>query len=547
MNMGKERREWMDDCLAGGRWVGLLASGALAAGLALPARGQLLGQSLFPPDNPWNQNVGAAPVATNSEAVMALIGLTTPFHPDWGDDDPGNGESPLYGIPYNVVHGSRVAAVTVVVDDYADESDLEPVPIPAKAVVEGDYQDGPNPNGAGYNQGQRGDSHLIVWDADSNAGYELYGATRPDDPYLFDGVTPHTDGLWHAAQESVWYFQTNYFRPLGYTSADAAGLPILAGLARPDEGLPASAGGLGAIRHALRMTLPGGIVSGQYLYPASHVVAASGVLPFGARLRLRNSEAVNNVVAGMGPQAQILARAMQQYGLILADIGSAMYVTGTSASESDGNQTVLVWNMDDVLGLRALTAGDFDVVDLTPVVVGVSPAAGPAGGMVTITGQNFSGAAGQITVYFGPNPDAQPQVLGDSQISAAVPPGSGSVEVRVRSGRDEPDTYDGPWANMNEPIFGYGVSASSTGDSFVYTNGPVIERVQVTGGSLVASGVYSGGAGVTYDVLASTDVSLPLSQWEALASGTFDSGGNFSFTDSVPGIATARFYVVKAP
>src|SRR5262249_21760164 len=163
-------------------------------------------------------------------------------HPDWGEDSASNGSSPLYGIPYNVVHGNSTAKVNVIIDNYPGESDLVPVPIPAGAVVEGDNQNGPNLNGGGYNTGQRGDSHLIVWDEDNNIAYELYGVTRPGDPMLFPNTSgvelPHTDGKWHAAQESIWNMKTDAFRTLGDTSADAAGLSILAGLARLDEGLP---------------------------------------------------------------------------------------------------------------------------------------------------------------------------------------------------------------------------------------------------------------------------------------------------------------------
>ena len=110
------------------------------------------------------------------------------LHPDWGADSPANGDDPLYGIPVNIVHGNSTAKVNVIIDNYPGESDIVPVPIPANAVIEGDYQDGPNPNGGGYNPGQRGDSHLIIWDEDNNTAYELYGVTRPSDT---DPVSKH--------------------------------------------------------------------------------------------------------------------------------------------------------------------------------------------------------------------------------------------------------------------------------------------------------------------------------------------------------------------
>jgi hypothetical protein len=450
----------------------------------------LLGQQLFPSDYPWNQNISNAPVAANSAAIIAHIGNSIRIHPDWGDDSSSNGNSPLYGIPFNVVHGNTTPKVNVRIDNYPDESDIRPVPIPANAVIEGDYQDGPNPNGPGYESNQRGDSHLIVWDEDNNIAYELYGAARPSDPVTMAGTA--TGGTWHAAQESVWNMNTDNFRSLGFTSADAAGLSILAGLARPDEGLPTTQGGQGAIDHALRFTLPSGDVNPQYIYPASHVVndsSGSTKLPFGDRLRLMDTPAVNATISTLGPEAQIIARAMQQYGLVLADIGSAMYVTGTSASEDANNNISLTWDMNDVLGLSALTASDFQVVNLTPVVTGLSANSGSAGNTITITGQNFSGAAGHLAVFFGNTQATSVTFLDDSHITAMVPAGTGTVHVQVQSGLNETDPNN-PADNVNNPIFGYGTSATSTADQFTYGS-PMISGANSTASfasSLIASG-----------------------------------------------------------
>jgi hypothetical protein len=438
----------------------------------------LLGQQLFPADYPWNQNISNAPVAANSAAIIAHIGGSIGIHPDWGPDNPHNGSSPLYGIPYNVVHGNSQATVNVIIDNYPGESDIVPVPIPTGAVIEGDYQNGPNPHGGGYLSGQRGDSHLIVWDEDNNIAYELYGVTRPSDPKLFpnsNGVEkPHTDGMWHAAQESVWNMAADSFRPLGNTSADAAGLSILAGLVRPDEGLPASQGGQGAIDHALRFTLPSGDVNPNYIYPASHVVSTSSGtdnLPFGARLRLKNTAGVTAKINAMDPEAQIIAHAMQQYGLVLADIGSAMYVTGSSAAQDANNNISLTWDMNDVLDLETLTASDFQVVNLKPAVTSLSASSGTAGSTITINGRNFSGAAGHLTAFFGSTASTSVTFVSDSQITAVVPSGSGTVQVKVQSGVKENDPNN-PEDNVNDPIFGYGTSALSSADQFTYSSQP---------------------------------------------------------------------------
>jgi hypothetical protein len=445
----------------------------------------LLGQQLFPLDNPWNQDISNAPVASNSAAIIAHIGVSTRITPNWTSDDPAS-PSPLYGKPYNVVHGNSTAKVNVIIDNYPGESDLAQAPnigqapIPTGAVIEGDFQNGPNPNGAGYNPNQRGDSHLIVWDEDNNIAYELFGVSRPSDPNLFPNSAnielPHTDGLWHAAQETVWNMNTNTFRTLGETSADAAGLSILAGLARPDEGLPLAQGGQGVINHALGVALPSGDLNPQYIYPASHILPTTqgaDNLALGSRLRLANTPTIDTMINNMPPQSQIIARAMQQYGLIVTDIGSTMYVTGASASVDANNNINLTWDLTDIFaanGLEALTVADFQIVDLTPIVTGLSATSGAPGSSVTITGQNFSGAAGDISVFFGSTPAASVQVLSDTQISAVVPTGSGTTDVRVQSGTSEADTLSSnPNANVNKPIFGYGTSATTPADMFTFT------------------------------------------------------------------------------
>ena len=528
----------------------LLAAGVAAIGIAVtPALGQLLGQDLFPSNSPWNQNISNAPVATNSASIIAAIGGSVKIHPDWGADSPTNGTSPLYGIPYNIVHGNSTAKISVIIDDYPGESDIVPAPIPANAVIEGDFQNGPNTNGPGYNPNQRGDSHLIIWDEDNNVGYEFYGAARPSDTNTID-ETPHTDGKWHAAQETVWNYNTNDFRPLGYTSADAAGLSILAGLVWPDEGLPVSQGGQGEINHAMRMTLPGNIVGDQYIYPASHVVSESGNLPLGSRLRLKNNSTINALIATMGPESQIVAHAMQQYGLILADVGSAMYVTGASAAVNSTNGINLVWNLDDVLsGLEQLRASNFDVVNLTPAVTNLSQSAGAAGTRLTVEGYNFSGAAGHISMFFGNTnaPGTAPVVLSDSQISVTVPAGSGTVNVTVQSGLYDPDKYDSPGANVNGPIFGYGTSPTNAADKFTFVAGPKILRVFAKGGNFIMSGTNNSGSGGTYDVLVSTNLLLPLTNWVVLTSGSFDGLGDFSITNAISSTNVGKFYILRVP
>jgi hypothetical protein len=513
----------------------------------------LIGQQLFPSDYPWNQNISNAPVAANSAAIISHIGPSIHIHPDWGADNPANGASPLYGIPVNIVHGNSTAKVNVTIDNYPGESDITAVPIPANAVIEGDYQNGPNPNGGGYNANQRGDSHLIIWDEDTNIAYELYGVTRPSDPTLFPNTSgnelPHTDGLWHAAQETVWNMSTDNFRSLGETSADAAGLSILAGLVRPDEGLTVAQGGQGVINHALRFTLPSGDVNPQYIYPASHMVSTSqgaSNLPLGGRLRLMNNSTVNTLISNMPPESQIIARAMQQYGLVLADLGSAMFVTGSSATVDnvDSPNLNLVWDLNDIFasnGLKALTASDFEVVNLTPVVTSLSATSGSAGSTITINGQNFSGAAGHLSVFFGTTPATSVTFVSDSQLTAVVPSGTGSVPVTVQSGVNETDNFSGnPNANVNKPIFGYGTSSAANAPQFTYSS-QTISAANSTA-SFASPTVASGNTDVLTIVVKDT-TGNPVS---GLASSAFSlalSGGTSAGTFSaVTATSTAGTY-----
>jgi hypothetical protein len=283
----------------------------------------LLGNNLFPADNPWNQKITNAPVAANSSAILNNI-ITRygdgRLHPDFGQDYQDG--SDLYGIPYNVVHGNSQPKVPVVIHAYPDESDLQNAPIPANAAIEGDFQNGPN-----VGVDNRGDSHLLVYDVDNNVAYEFYRASRPGE---------NAYGQWHADQETVWDLKTNTFRTLGYTSADAAGLPILPGLVRPDEALPASQGGQGVINHAIRFTLQNNIILDQYVYPASHIANSGNnpavQPPMGARFRLKASVDIS----GLNPESKIIAQAMKDYGMIVTFNEAGSYTFQVTITDAGG-------------------------------------------------------------------------------------------------------------------------------------------------------------------------------------------------------------------
>jgi hypothetical protein len=412
----------------------------------------MLGTALFPADNPWNQRIDQAPVAANSAAILGNIG-TGSLHPDFGQDY--HNSSSLYGIPYNIVRGNSTSKTHVVIDAYPDESDLRDVPLPNNVVLEGDLQNGPL-----VGVDNRGDSHLIVWDADANVAYEFYRASRPSE---------NSDGKWHADGEAVWDLSKNTFRTLGWTSCDAAGLPILPGLVRPDEGLPVSQGGQGVINHAIRFTLQNSKILNQFIYPASHVANAGNnnpsiQPPMGARFRLKAGVDIST----LNPQSRVIAQAMKNYGLIVADNGSNFYFTGASQSVDISNNSWLTWNDNDIQdsthGLKSLKFDQFEVVDLTPRVNSLSVSSASSGSTLTITGQNFSGAAGHLQVLFGSTPASSITYIDDAHVSAVIPAGSGTVDVRVQSGVSDPNDSQ----NIKSPIFGYGISATSSADRFTF-------------------------------------------------------------------------------
>jgi hypothetical protein len=198
--------------------------------------------------------------------------------------------------------------------DYADESDRAPYPIPPHPGIEGGS-----------------DRHLLIVDRSDCTLYELYAARR-------------AGGRWTAGSGAVWRLTSNRLRPDGWTSADAAGLPILPGLARHDEVAA------GAIRHALRFTAPR--TARAHLFPARHDAgeSAAGLPPMGLRVRLRASVDIS----GFGPQARVVLRALRTYGMILADNGSPWYVTGAPSAG---------WDDDDLHGLGRINGADFEVVD----------------------------------------------------------------------------------------------------------------------------------------------------------------------------------------
>ncbi len=300
--------------------VGTLPAQSGCSGMALGVGASLNGLMPFPADNLWNQNIAGMPVDPNSDAIINFIGGTTPLHPDFGAGLYG-GHS--IGIPYIVVSGQPLVKISFTA--YGDESDPGPMPIPANAPIEG------------YPRPGSGDRHVLVLDRDNCWLYELYNS------HLLK------NGNWSAGSAAVWDLLNDGQRPYSWTSADAAGLPIFPGLARYDEVAA------GAIRHALRYTLR--YSQAAFTPPASHWAANSTnpyAAPMGMRLRLKASFDTS----GFPPQSKVILKALQQYGMIMADNGSSIYISGDPDDR---------WDNDDLGALKSVPASAFEVVLMNPI------------------------------------------------------------------------------------------------------------------------------------------------------------------------------------
>ena len=288
-----------------------LLGGSSAHALRLPAAGRC---PVFPATNAWNQRVDRLPVASDSAQLIASIGLDSPVHADFGS---GTWDGGPIGIPFDVV--SRKTPRSRVSFDYADESDRVRYPIPRNVHIEGGSH-------------STGDRHAILVDKSACRLYELYDLNR-------------TSHGWTAGSGAAWSLRSNHLRPAGWTSADAAGLAIFPGLARWDEVAR------GTIDHALRFTASR--TRKAYVYPARHYASSStdpSLPPMGLRVRLKAS--VN--VASFPGQSRVVLRALQRYGMILADNGSPWYISGAPNRH---------WSNDDLHSLGRLAGADFEVVD----------------------------------------------------------------------------------------------------------------------------------------------------------------------------------------
>jgi hypothetical protein len=302
----------------------------------------------FPSTSLWNTDISSAPVDANSANYINFIGSTVTLHPDFGS---GTIHSQTIGIPYQVVAATQ-AKVAVTLGAFADESDPGPEPIPANALIEG------------YPKPGNGDRHVLVLEKDGCWLYELYNATVKS-------------GKWSADSADVWDMTINEQRPYTWTSADAAGLSVFVGLARYDEVAA------GAINHALRFTVP--TSQKAFVLPATHWASTTtntNAPPMGLRLRLKASFDISAYPA----DDQVILTAMKKYGLILADNGSAIFVSGAPDDR---------WNNTNLNLLKQVTASNFEVVQTGTIYTPANVPTGPSPTISSFTANPSSVTAGQ--------------------------------------------------------------------------------------------------------------------------------------------------------
>jgi hypothetical protein len=319
-----------------------VASGAPScSGMSLGVNASLNGFVPFPATNVWNTNIASAPVDPNSDTIVNAPGFTgNHLHPDFGAESE-------YGMFYAVVDSSTTPSVPIDVIDYASESDVVVAPYPANAPIEGSPADC-----TGWPDTYVGDSHVLVLDRAKCELYETFNTHR-------------CNGSWTSSSETIWDMNSYESRPWGWTSADAAGLPIFPGLVRYDE-IAA-----GAIKHAIRFTLPftkddqnGGYFTGAATHAAGTLWGTNNVI--GMRIRLKASFDIS----GYSKVNQIILTAMKQYGMILADNGSYFFFQGVSDPR---------FNDDDLDNLKGISSSNFEVVQTTPEFPGYDSSTAPQG------------------------------------------------------------------------------------------------------------------------------------------------------------------------
>ena len=436
----------------------LLTFAMLALPLAVRAQTPSVGGCpVFPANNVWNTRVDMLPLDPNSNTYVQTIGANSPAHPEFGSD-PGN------GIPVNPVTGGQ-PKVNVT---FRYQSDPGPYPIPANPLIE-----------AGS------DAHMLMVDTTNCIDYEIFSAAK------------NSDGTWSGGSGAIFPLNSNQLRPSGWTSADAAGLPILAGLVRYDEA------NSGTINHAIRFTAP--VTDSRFIWPARHwasTVSGTNYPPMGERFRLKKTFNVS----GFGPHVQAILNAMKTYGIILADNGAPWFIGGVPDPR---------WNDDELHQLTTIAGSNFEAVDESSLMIdpnsgqaaqpsaGGNPSPSPGAGVLTnqwihLVSKN-SGKC--LEVSGGPANTQRAAALDQRTCSSATnqkfmfAPVSGGYEITIESSGMQVDVSGGPTATANgTPIIQWPYWGGSneiwnptpTGDGSSYTMNPLSSGkcMDVSGGSV---------------------------------------------------------------
>jgi len=474
---------------------------------------------VFPSDNWWNTDISQAPLDANSSSYIAFInnGGTRKLHPDFGGEE-SPGSVAIYGMPYAVVDGNQPKlSVTF---DYSDESDgvdangngIPFYPIPAQAISQPHWVEGGSPGN--IDERSDGDRHLLIVDCTNRTLYELYN--------VFYSTA---QGKWLAGSGAFFDFKTNARRPDGWTSADAAGLAIFPGLVRYDDAWNPAITDIG---HAFRVTVR---ATNGYVYPASHRAGSTaGALPMGGRLRLKASvNGSDPALRTADPNVQKIFRAMQKYGLIVADNGSDMFITGTFDTR---------WN-NGILNpaFALLSASDFEVIEL-----GWKPASAPArlAGLSVLPATVLPGqsATGTVTLTNGA-PAGGALVALSSASSDVVVPASVTVPAGARAAPFTVATNAQATLTLTTLSASYaGVNATT---SFMIDTRVTIATSELAALTLRRTGVRGGGS-----VTARVSLSGPAPAGGALVTLTSSAPAVVHVPASVrvPGGATSSAFVV---
>jgi uncharacterized protein (TIGR03437 family) len=362
---------------------------ALAATVAVRAQPQIDSCEVFPANNVWNAPVDKLPVDANSAQYVATIGANAPAHPDFGS---GLYDGQPIGIPFATVPGTQPKVP--VSFQYADESDPGPYPIPPNVPIEGGAQ-------------STGDRHVLVIDADNCILYEMWSSY------------PQPDGSWQAGSGAIFHLKSNALRPAGWTSADAAGLPIFPGLVRYDEVAA------GAILHAIRFTAPQ--TRDTYIWPGRHEASnlpGNNYPPMGQRFRLKAT--IN--ISGFSPTVQVILTALKKYGMILADNGSSWYLSGATDDR---------WDNDTLHEIAQLQGSDFEAVNESSLMMQADSGQvkGSVAGLAVTSVENSASDAkgavspGELVTLMGSGFDAETQVTFSGHKAPVIYTSAGQINL----------------------------------------------------------------------------------------------------------------------